>query len=138
MTNWTSIGSVACLSPYHWHRIYHGFYGETAAATVRRLRLHRTVNALVHGSVPIDSIAERAGYSSVQAFSRVFQASYRMAPAQFRNEGGAAMWGASARSDSSDSIQSGGAAMHQVDIRAQGPFTVAAMEHRGSNSARGW
>ncbi|SAL47594.1 AraC family transcriptional regulator [Caballeronia peredens] len=123
------LAEVACLSPYHWHRIYHGFYGETAAATVRRLRLHRAANDLVHGSVPIDSIAERAGYSSVQAFSRAFQASFRMAPARFRNEGGASMF---ASLDSSDSIRSGGMAMHQVEIRSQGSFTVAAMEHRGS------
>jgi AraC family transcriptional regulator len=45
---------VACLSPYHWHRIYHAFYGETAAATVRRLRLHRASNELLQGALPID------------------------------------------------------------------------------------
>ncbi|WP_069915700.1 AraC family transcriptional regulator [Caballeronia insecticola] len=123
------LADVACLSPYHWHRIYHGFYGETAAATVRRLRLHRAANELVRGSGAIDTIAERAGYSSVQAFSRAFQASYRMAPGRFRSEGGASMF---VSLDSSDSIRSGGMAMHQVEIRSQGPFTVAAMEHRGS------
>ncbi|MBC8641202.1 AraC family transcriptional regulator [Caballeronia sp. EK] len=120
------LAEVACLSPYHWHRIYHAFYGETAAATVRRLRLHRAANELVHGAVPIDSIAERAGYSSVQAFSRAFQASYRMAPGQFRNEGGASMF------VPFDEVRSGDTAMHQVDIRTQNGFTVAAMEHRGS------
>ena len=35
------LAEVACLSPYHWHRIYHAMRGETIAATVRRLRLHR-------------------------------------------------------------------------------------------------
>ena len=43
------LAEIACLSPYHWHRIYHAFYGETAAATVRRLRLHRAANELVRG-----------------------------------------------------------------------------------------
>ncbi|WP_321794086.1 AraC family transcriptional regulator [Caballeronia sp. J97] len=120
------LAEVACLSPYHWHRIYHAFYGETAAATVRRLRLHRAANELLQGSVPIDSIAERAGYGSVQAFSRAFQASYRMAPAQFRNDGGASMF------VPFDAVRSGDTAMHQVDIRTQSGFSVAAMEHRGS------
>lgn len=32
------LAEVACLSPYHWHRIYHAMRGETIAATVRRLR----------------------------------------------------------------------------------------------------
>ena len=35
------LAEIACLSPYHWHRIYQAMYGETIAATVRRLRLHR-------------------------------------------------------------------------------------------------
>jgi AraC family transcriptional regulator len=119
------LAEVACLSPYHWHRIYHGFFGETAAATVRRLRLHRAANELVHGVGPIDSIADRAGYSSVQAFSRAFQASYRMPPAQFRSEGGASMFVASEDNSSGDT------AMHQVDMRRQGGFTAAAVDHEG-------
>jgi AraC family transcriptional regulator len=119
------LAEVACLSPYHWHRIYHGFFGETAAATVRRLRLHRAANALLHGGVPIDSISERAGYSSVQAFSRAFQASYRMPPAQFRAEGGASMF------VPLNDTRSGDTAMHRVDIRRQGAFSVAAVDHQG-------
>ncbi|MDR5794535.1 AraC family transcriptional regulator [Caballeronia sp. LZ008] len=128
------LAEVACLSPYHWHRIYHAFYGETAAATVRRLRLHRASNELLQGALPIDSIAEHAGYSSVQAFSRAFQASYRIPPAQFRSEGGAS------RFVPLDEVRSGDTAMHQVDIRSQRGFTVAAMEHCGSymNIGRGF
>jgi AraC family transcriptional regulator len=120
------LAEVACLSPYHWHRIYHGFFGETAAATVRRLRLHRAANELVHGGRAIDDIATRAGYGSVQAFSRAFQASYRMPPGQFRSEGGVASY-----ADMTTSRSRGGE-MHQVDFRTQDGFSVAAVEHRGS------
>jgi AraC family transcriptional regulator len=119
------LAEVACLSPYHWQRIYHGFFGETAAATVRRLRLHRAANQLVHGSFALDDIATRAGYASVQAFSRAFQASYRMPPGQFRSEGGASIYAA-------EPLSLGGGEMHQVDIRTQRGLTVAAVEHRGS------
>jgi AraC family transcriptional regulator len=119
------LAEVACLSPYHWHRIYHGFFGETAAATVRRLRLHRAANELVHADGTIDTIAARAGYSSVQAFSRAFQASYRMPPGQFRAEGGAAVY-------SPEPLPSGGGVMHKVEFRKQDGFTVAAVDHRGS------
>ncbi|SAK43399.1 AraC family transcriptional regulator [Caballeronia arationis] len=121
------LAEIACLSPYHWHRIYHAFYGETAAATVRRLRLHRAANELVRGSAPIDAIAQRAGYSGVQSFSRAFQASYRMPPAQFRNVGGAAQW----RPLSHDSTQTRGDIMHPVEIRKHEAFTVAAVDYRG-------
>jgi AraC family transcriptional regulator len=37
------LAGVACLSPYHRHRVYHAMRGETIAATVRRLRLHRAI-----------------------------------------------------------------------------------------------
>ena len=33
------LAEIACMSSYHWHRIYRAIYGETLAATVKRLRL---------------------------------------------------------------------------------------------------
>jgi len=40
------LAEIACLSPYHWHRIYQAMHGETVASTVRRLRLHRAAGYL--------------------------------------------------------------------------------------------
>jgi AraC family transcriptional regulator len=62
-------------------------YGETIAATVRRLRLHRAGGHLANGSMPITEIAERSGYSSLQSFSRTFRAAFGMPPAQYRKQG---------------------------------------------------
>jgi len=64
------LAGIACLSPYHLHRIYQAMYGETVATTVRRLRLHRAAGFLANGSMPIAEIAERSGYSSLQSFTR--------------------------------------------------------------------
>jgi AraC family transcriptional regulator len=46
------LAEIACLSPYHWHRIYQAMYGETVATTVRRLRLHRAAGFLANSSMP--------------------------------------------------------------------------------------
>lgn len=81
------LAGIACLSPYHWHRIYQAMYGETVAVTVRRLRLHRAAGYLANGAMPIAEIAERSGYGSLQSFSRTFSAVYGMPPAQYRKEG---------------------------------------------------
>ncbi|HXQ12020.1 MAG TPA: hypothetical protein VN805_13575 [Caulobacteraceae bacterium] len=35
------LAAVACLSPYHFHRVYRRAWRETAAGTPSRLRLHR-------------------------------------------------------------------------------------------------
>jgi AraC family transcriptional regulator len=81
------LAAIACLSPYHWHRIYQAMVGETVAVTVRRLRLHRAAGYLANGAMPIAEIAERSGYGSLQSFSRTFSAVYGMPPAQYRKEG---------------------------------------------------
>ncbi len=81
------LADIACLSPYHWHRIYHAIHGETIAATVKRLRLHRAAGYLAQTTLPIDDIAVRSGYKNLQSFTRIFSASYGMPPAQYRKNG---------------------------------------------------
>lgn len=81
------LAEIACLSPYHWHRIYRAVHGETIAATVRRLRLHHAAGRLANSAMSLDEIARRAGYGSLAAFTRAFSASYGMPPAQFRKSG---------------------------------------------------
>jgi len=79
------LAEVACFSHCHWHRIYRGMTGETAAQTVRRLRLHRAAGELIQTSSDIRNIASRAGYGSVEAFSRVFRSAYGEPPAKYRD-----------------------------------------------------
>lgn len=55
------LAAVACFSPYHFHRIYRAMTGETAADTLRRLRLHRAAGDLVKGGDGMVQVARRAG-----------------------------------------------------------------------------
>ena len=75
------LADVACLSPYHWHRVYRAVTGETIAATVKRLRLHRAAGYLAHTSMPVAEIAVRSGYTNLQSFTRIFSAAYGCRPA---------------------------------------------------------
>ena len=72
------------MSPHHFHRIYHAMQGETAADTVRRLRLHRAAVELITGELPVTRIARRAGYGSQEAFTRAFKTAYGVPPARYR------------------------------------------------------
>lgn len=119
------LAEIACLSPYHWHRIYQGLYGETVAATVRRLRLHRAAGYLANGSMPIAQIAERSGYSSMQSFSRTFRAMFGMPPAQYRKHGTHSRF---------RPLQSGDdeMVMREVVIRDVPPMQVVTVDHVGS------
>ena len=82
-----SLAEIACMSPTHWHRIYHGVFGETVAATVKRVRLHTAAGMLANSEIPIDDIAKRCGYPNLQSFTRIFSDSYGMPPARYRKEG---------------------------------------------------
>lgn len=81
------LAEVACLSPYHWHRLYHGVMGEPVSQTVRRIRLHKAAADLVRTQQPIEKIAKAYGYASSASFSRAFRQQYQMPPAQYRAKG---------------------------------------------------
>jgi AraC family transcriptional regulator len=119
------LAEIACLSPYHWHRIYRAFYGETLAATVRRLRLHHAAGHLVKETMNIDDIARRAGYSSLQAFTRAFNAAYGMPPAQFRSDGRHAPSMSAQRTETYDMTS------YTVEIKDMPAFRLATIPHTG-------
>lgn len=122
-----TLATVAAFSPYHWHRIYRGVTGETAAQTVRRLRLHHAAGLLLQSRTPISDIARSAGYKSTAAFTRAFSGSYGIAPAAYRKRGTLTQL-------NSERIQRSGKAqdiMHPVTIETLPDCTIAALPHRG-------
>jgi AraC family transcriptional regulator len=119
------LADVACMSPYHFHRIYHALQGETVAATVRRLRLHRAGVELIAGSLPVRRIARRAGYGSQEAFTRAFKAAYRTPPARYR----ASFVPIPTPTATEGAMQTTTA--YQATIRETPLLRVAALEHSG-------
>ncbi len=81
------LADVACLSPYHWSRIYSAMRGETIAATVRRLRLQRAADRLANSDTDIGTVAARAGYGSADTFGRAFRDTFDTTPAAYREMG---------------------------------------------------
>ena len=94
------LSEVACLSSYHWHRIYTAMSGETVANTLRRLRLQRAADRLANSDMEIAKIAALAQYGSQDAFSRAFKEAYNDSPAAYRQRGShAAFKAANAKAD---------------------------------------
>lgn len=81
------LAEVACLSPYHWSRIYSAMRGETIVATIRRLRLQRAADRLANSDLDIATITTRAGYSSSDTFGRAFKDAFGLSPAAYRENG---------------------------------------------------
>ncbi|MBN2081553.1 AraC family transcriptional regulator [bacterium] len=79
------LADVACLSQYHFHRIFIAMVGETPAEYLRRLRLERAAALLTRGEARVGEAALSAGYESPEAFSRAFRDRYGMPPATYRH-----------------------------------------------------
>jgi len=118
------LADVACLSPYHWHRVYHAMHGETIAATVKRLRLHRAAGYLAHTSMAVVDIARRSGYSTLQSFTRAFSSVYGMTPAQYRKNGSHARFKITASERTN--------LMYDVTIKTVPGMRVITVDHVGS------
>lgn len=126
------LADVSGFSPYHWHRIYRAVRGETAAQTVRRLRLERAATMLAQNAWPLERIARRAGFTSADAFSRAFQRAYDRTPGRFRSDraGGPNGTGGSRRPAVMPDAESPTPYPVRVEERPERRLAVA--EHRGS------
>ncbi|MES2939997.1 MAG: AraC family transcriptional regulator [Pseudomonadota bacterium] len=116
------LAEVAHLSPYHWHRVYHGLYGETIAATLRRVRLHRGAGYLANTALPVAEVARRCGYPNAQSFTRAFRQAYGSAPAAYRAAGAHAAFRLDQDLPPGD---------YQVEIRSVPRLRLAGLDHRG-------
>ena len=125
------LADVSGFSPYHWHRIYRAVRGETAAQTVRRLRLERAATILAQNAWPLERIARRAGFTSADAFSRAFQRAYDRTPGRFRSDraGGPNGTGDSRRSAV---IPVESPTPYPVRVEERPECRLAVAEHRGS------
>jgi len=80
-----ALAAVAHFSPYHFHRLFLAWMGETLGDYLTRRRLERGAQRLrgQPGSTVL-SIALSVGYGSAEAFSRAFKARFGFSPTQWR------------------------------------------------------
>ncbi|WP_341367206.1 AraC family transcriptional regulator [Yoonia sp. BS5-3] len=81
------LSDIACMSRYHWHRVFRAMTDETLSNAVRRLRLLKAANALVEGDAPVRTVAEQVGYKNLASFSRAFKLAHGVSPNEFRAQG---------------------------------------------------
>jgi AraC family transcriptional regulator len=91
------LAAVACLSPWHFHRIFQALTGETLAERVRRRRLEVAAARLL-ASPPRSAlqVALEVGFGSAEVFTRAFKAHFSVTPTGWRR-GGFRAWAAGQR-----------------------------------------
>ena len=72
------------LSPFHFHRKFGAYFGESLHQHIKRLRLERAAFSLIHGSTPVRQIARDSGYKTVSAFSHAFSGFAGESPTRYR------------------------------------------------------
>lgn len=119
-----ALADVAALSRFHFHRVFHAMTGETAAQTVRRLRLYRAALLLVQGNTALPRIAAQLGYSNPTSFARAFTEAHGLSPAAFRARG-------ELRPPQPQFLK-GNPMSYPVEIRQEPARRLAALPHKGA------
>ena len=115
--NSAAVAEIAQLSTYHWHRIYVAVTGESAVATLRRVRLEKVATALLRDDRPIAQIASDCGFDNLHAFTRLFSRTYGLPPGKFR----ASHASRGQLRDLGDTLQTSTADEHSTQSELQSP-----------------
>lgn len=74
----------ACLSPFHFHRLFAAFHGTTPHRYVTRLRLERARALLRAGDRDVSEVAVECGFESVGSFTTLFKRTFGTTPGAIR------------------------------------------------------
>jgi AraC family transcriptional regulator len=80
-----TMAEVAHFSPFHFHRLFSAWMGETLGDYLRRRRIEVAAMRLVaQPRVPVFHIALSVGFGSAEAFARAFRARFGCSPTSWR------------------------------------------------------
>lgn len=81
----SSLAKRVGLSPFHFHRKFGAYFGESLHQHIKRLRLERAAFQLTHGARSVRDIALTSGYKTVSAFSHAFSGFAGESPTRYRS-----------------------------------------------------
>lgn len=80
------VAKAACFSPYHFHRIFRAFTGETLNNYIRRLKMEKAAGRLKYTHHCVTEIALDSGYQTPSSFSRAFHKVMGISPLGYRTK----------------------------------------------------
>ena len=80
----TEAASVACQSPWHFHRLFSSAFGETPHDFLTRRRIQDAQHRLILDNEPVTEICFSLGYESLGTFSTRFRKVVGHSPANYR------------------------------------------------------
>jgi AraC family transcriptional regulator len=83
-----SLASIACLSEFHFSRMFAAATGLSPARFVSRRRLENARKLVTEGKMSLSEIALKSRFSSQASFTRAFRRSVGAAPGEYRRQVG--------------------------------------------------
>ena len=77
---------AACMSPYHFNRLFHSLFRETPHEYVTALRLFEARRLLRTTDLQLGEVAVTVGFQQASSFSRLFKQRYGMSPREYRQQ----------------------------------------------------
>jgi AraC family transcriptional regulator len=82
----TDIAKQAHFSPFHFHRIFTAFVGETIGEYMTRIKMTKAA-LLIENGMSVTETATRSGYKTSSSFIQVFKHSFGVLPSKVRVSG---------------------------------------------------
>jgi AraC family transcriptional regulator len=76
--------NAACVSPYHFHRLFHEVFRETPNQYLQRRRLERARELLKNTDRGVTEISLDVGFESSSSFSALFRRTFGYSPREYR------------------------------------------------------
>lgn len=80
------LAAEACISPYHFVRVFKDAFGMTPIQYQAHLRLSEAKRLLLSTDMQISEISDRLGYSTPEYFSRQFAAKVGVSPSNYTRQ----------------------------------------------------
>lgn len=80
----SDVSTAACMSQWHFQRIFKALTGETLKAYIRSRRIANSLEPLLRSEKTILDIAIGAGFESHESYTRAFQKLFDLPPSQYR------------------------------------------------------
>ncbi|MCU0445250.1 MAG: AraC family transcriptional regulator [Microscillaceae bacterium] len=80
------IADFACLSPFHFHRIFKIITNHTAKQVLNRIRLEKSAQMLRYTPTEVAQIGIIVGYENPETFTRAFKNYFGIPPSQYRQQ----------------------------------------------------
>ncbi len=127
-----ALARVANFSPFHFHRLFTAWMGETLGDYVRRRRLEMAAQRMAaQPRLPVLEVALAVGFGSTEAFARAFKARFGATPSAWRQAQVRNRDQLKGNLDQAWPSRAGDHGRMKVKIIDRQPTTIAYLRHTG-------